>query len=145
MTDSERVFTILMTDDDAEDCLLVGEILARTPFKLRFLSLSSAEELLDYLLRESPAAPRPDLVLLDLNMPKKDGREALREIRSVERLRWLPIVVLTTSTAEEDVDSCYAAGANSFVTKPPSYRGWTELINNLLSYWFGVVRLPRAE
>lgn len=134
-----------MADDDADDCLLVRESLAKTGLRHEFIAVGNGEELLAYLRHEQPNAARPDLILLDLNMPKKDGRETLRELRAAEAWRAIPVVVLTTSMAEDDIKACYTAGANSFVTKPSTYREWIEWIDVLAHYWFGVVRLPQNE
>ena len=87
-------------------------------------------------------APRPDLILLDLNMPRKDGREALQEIKADPELRQIPIVVLTTSKADEDIYRTYDLGVNSYITKPVSFEGLVEVMKTLTSYWFHIVRLP---
>ncbi|MDZ7261448.1 MAG: response regulator, partial [candidate division KSB1 bacterium] len=115
--------TILMAEDDPEDRLLVKDAWeeSRVLNELRFVE--DGEELMDYLYRRGPyaepaRAPRPGLILLDLNMPRKDGREALKEIKADPELRRIPIVVLTTSKAEEDILRTYDLGANSFITKP---------------------------
>ena len=89
--------------------------------------------------------PRPDLILLDLKMPRKDGREALSELKADPRLRSMPIVVLTTSTARDDIGFCYRMGVNSYITKPATFRGLVELVKTLSKYWFELVELPAAE
>lgn len=109
--------------------------------------VQDGEELLDYLLRRGDYAdpaesPDPDLVLLDLNMPRKDGRAALREIREDDRLRRLPVIVLTTSDAERDVYSSYDLGANSYIIKPNSFDAFCEVMAQVTNYWFNVVHLP---
>src|SRR5215211_1811341 len=123
MNANARPIVILLADDDEEDRMLAGDALeeSRVVNDLRFVE--DGEELLDYLYRrgrysEPGAAPTPGLILLDLNMPKKDGREALREIKADADLRRIPVVVLTTSKAEEDIYRTYDLGANSFITKP---------------------------
>jgi CheY-like chemotaxis protein len=149
MCQGGRRFVILMADDDAEDCLLVRDAVEETrlPHQVRFVP--DGEELLDYLKRQGQYAeehsPRPDLILLDLNMPKKDGREVLRQLKCDPRLRAIPVVVLTTSTSEDDVAYCYQTGASSFLSKPVSYRAWIEMIGNLFSYWFQLVKLPTDQ
>ena len=139
--------TVLVAEDDPDDRQLTREAFeaTRIPGQLRFVE--DGEELLDYLLTRGrysdPAqAPRPDLLLLDLNMPRKDGREALREIKSVESLRGLRIVVLTTSHSERDIRASYALSATSYITKPTSYRGLIEVVGAIAKYWLDVVELP---
>ncbi|MGA2034838.1 MAG: response regulator [Thermoguttaceae bacterium] len=129
-----------MADDDADDCLLVEEALRESgrPHQLRIVR--DGEELLDYLCARGAYAdrrnaPLPDLILLDLKMPKKDGREALKEIKSDPLLKCVPIVVLTTSTDGEDIGFSYRMGANSYVTKPVTFRGLVELMDLLIRYW----------
>jgi CheY-like chemotaxis protein len=111
---------------------------------LRFVE--DGQELMDYLRREgeyaNTDAPRPGIILLDLNMPRKDGRQALKEIKADPELRRIPVVVLTTSKAEEDVLRTYDLGANSFITKPVTFEGLVEIIRALGNYWFRVVELP---
>ncbi len=140
--------TILMADDDDEDRLLTKDALeeARLVNDLRFVV--DGEELMDYLLRRGkfapPAdAPLPGLILLDLNMPRKDGREALAEIKSNSTLRHIPVVVLTTSKAEEDIVRTYDLGVNSFVVKPVTFHGLVDAMRALAKYWFELVELPR--
>jgi CheY-like chemotaxis protein len=112
---------------------------------LRFVE--DGEQLMDYLYRrgrytDPASAPRPGVILLDLNMPKKDGQEALKEIKSDPRLRHIPVVVLTTSRTEEDVLRSYDLGVNSFVTKPVTFAAMVELMKTLGKYWFEIVELP---
>jgi two-component system response regulator len=138
---------ILMAEDDADDRLLVKEALeeSRVLNELRFVE--DGEELLDYLRRQGRyaadgASPRPGLVLLDLNMPRKDGREALREIKADPDLRRIPIVVMTTSKAEEDIFRSYDSGASSYITKPVTFERLVELMKTLGQYWIEFVELP---
>ena len=146
MSQSEAPFVILMADDDAEDCLLVKEAVAETqlPHVLRFVA--DGEELLEYLNRTgryaNGGAPRPNLILLDLNMPRKDGREVLGYLQKDAGFKTIPVVVLTTSASEDDVNYCYRNGANSFVCKPATFRAWIDTIRTLCSYWFQLVNLP---
>jgi CheY-like chemotaxis protein len=149
MADERGLRTILIADDDADDCLLVQEALreSKQPHDLRVVR--DGQQLLDYLrqrgdYRNSPA-PRPDLILLDLKMPRKDGREALSEIKADSKLRSIPIVVLTTSTAVDDIAFCYRTGANSFITKPATFSRLVELLSALSQYWFEIVELPDVE
>lgn len=142
---------ILMADDDEEDCELTRDALqdARLANEMRFVY--DGQELLDYLRREgdyadpSVESPRPGIILLDLNMPKKDGREALAEIKSDESLRRIPIVVLTTSKDEEDVLRTYDLGVNSFITKPVTFAGLVEVMHTWTRYWLEIVELPDGD
>lgn len=138
---------ILMAEDDADDRLLVKEALeeSRVLNELRFVE--DGEELLEYLRRQGryageEQAPRPGLVLLDLNMPRKDGREALREIKADPELRRIPVVVMTTSKAEEDIFRSYDSGASSYITKPVTFERLVELMRTMGQYWIEFVELP---
>lgn len=144
MTDLRQPIIILMADDDADDRMLTKEALAesRVLNDLRFVE--DGEELMDFLNRrgEFADAPRPGLILLDLNMPRKDGREALKEIKADPTLRRIPIVVMTTSKAEEDIFRSYDLGASSFITKPVTFDRLVELMKTLGQYWVEFVELP---
>ena len=138
---------ILMADDDADDRMLARDALeeSRVLNDLRFVE--DGEELMEYLTRKGKYAdiedsPRPGLILLDLNMPKKDGREALKEIKSDPNLRRIPVVIMTTSKAEEDVFRSYDFGASSFITKPVTFDRLVELMRTLGEYWVEFVELP---
>lgn len=142
-----RTFTILMADDDPDDRLLVREALeeARVTYETHFVA--DGDALLDYLHRrgeyvDADAAPRPCLILLDLNMPRVDGREALRQIKADPDLRRIPIVILTTSKAPEDVRRCYDLGANAYITKPMTFEGLVDVMGSLSRFWFEIVQLP---
>ena len=144
------VITILLAEDDPDDRILTRDALSESRLVNELRFVEDGEELLDYLHRRgkygSPdAAPEPGLILLDLNMPRKDGREALREIKSDPSLRHIPVVVLTTSKAEEDVYRSYDLGVNSFVIKPVSFDGLVAVMRSLGRYWFEIVELPTAE
>lgn len=139
--------TILMADDDEDDCMLAREALAESRLTSVLHFVQDGEELMDYLYRrgkyaEESNSPRPGLILLDLNMPKKDGREALREIKADPQLRQIPIVVLTTSKSEEDIYRSYDLGANSFITKPVTFASLVEVMRITVRYWFEIVELP---
>jgi CheY-like chemotaxis protein len=147
MTPPRTSITILMADDDADDRLMAQEAFeeARLANELHFVE--DGEALMDYLYRRGSYATRsaaqdPGLILLDLNMPKKDGREALKEIKEDPALRHIPIVVLTTSKAEEDILRTYDLGVSSFITKPVTFAGLVELVQALTRYWFEIVTLP---
>ena len=147
MTDRRRPLTILIADDDIEDQMLLADAFGESQLinDLRFVD--DGEQLLEYLRQQGryadPAtAPRPGVILLDLNMPRKDGREALQEIKADPTLRQIPIIVLTTSRAEEDIFRSYDLGVNSFITKPVSFGAMVELLKALRQYWFEIVELP---
>lgn len=139
--------TILMADDDEDDCMLAREALAESRLRNDLHFVQDGEELMDYLYRrgqyaQKSSSPRPALILLDLNMPKKDGREALREIKTDPNLRQIPVVVLTTSKSEEDIYRTYDLGANSFITKPVTFASLVEVMKTIEKYWFEIVELP---
>jgi len=136
-----------MADDDADDRLLAKDALAECRLANELHFVENGEELLDYLLRRGRYtslgdAPRPGLILLDLNMPKKDGREALKEIKADPELRKIPVVVLTTSRADTDIGRIYELGANSFISKPVSFDSLVDVMKILGRYWFEIVELP---
>jgi CheY-like chemotaxis protein len=138
---------ILMADDDEDDILLTHKALQKGKLLNTLYSVQDGEELLDYLFHRGkhtdPAkAPRPGIILLDLNMPKKDGREALKEIKSHANLQDIPIVIFTTSKAEEDIYRSYKLGVNSFITKPVTFESMIEVMQALGKYWFEIVTLP---
>lgn len=147
MKNGSQPIVILMADDDADDRILTKDALeeSRVVNDLRFVE--DGEELMDYLKRrgefsDPASAPKPGLILLDLNMPKKDGREALREIKADPDLRRIPIVVMTTSQAEEDIFRSYDLGASSFITKPVTFDRLVELMRTMGQYWVEFVELP---
>jgi len=146
MTEANPVH-ILIADDDPDDCLLIREAFneCRVANPLHFVH--NGEELMDYLKRRPPYTddkehPLPGLILLDLNMPLKDGREALMEIKAGKQLRAIPVVILTTSSAEEDIVHSYQAGGSSYITKPASFSGLLKVVKALSNYWLEIVRLP---
>ncbi len=143
-----KPITILMADDDPDDCLMAKDALEESRLANGIRFVEDGEELLDYLHQRGKyvapeAAPRPGLILLDLNMPRMDGREALREIKADSELRRIPVVVLTTSKAEEDILRTYDLGANSFIIKPVTFEALVEVMKTLAMYWFEIVELPR--
>lgn len=147
MSDRAGSVVILMADDDPDDRELTREALEECRLLNPLHCVADGEELLDYLRRrgrfgEPGAAPTPGIILLDLNMPKMDGREALAEIKADPELRHLPVVVLTTSKEEEDVVRSYDLGASSVITKPVSFEGLVEVARTLGAYWFELVALP---
>ncbi len=147
---ASKSIVILMADDDADDRLLAKDALAECRLANELHFVENGEELLDYLHRRGKFvnlsnSPRPGLILLDLNMPKKDGREALKEIKDDPRLRTIPVVVLTTSRADTDISRIYELGANSFITKPVSFDSLVEVMKILGRYWFEIVELPARK
>jgi len=143
-----KPITILMADDDPDDQLLTKDAFEECKLANDLRFVNDGEELMDYLCRKGDFknpedSPRPGLILLDLNMPRKDGREALEEIKSDPDLRRIPIVVLTTSKAEEDILKSYDLGINSFIVKPVSFEGLVEVVKTLGKYWFEIVELPK--
>ncbi len=149
MSKQNDPISILMADDDLDDQMLAREALAEARLVNSLYFVEDGEELLDYLhnrgkYAEQPS-PRPGLILLDLNMPKKDGRQALKEIKEDADLRRIPIVVLTTSDAEEDIFRTYELGVNSYIKKPVTFEGLVEVMKSLRKYWFEIVQLPQNE
>jgi CheY-like chemotaxis protein len=144
--DTPGSITILMADDDADDRMLAADAMRESRLGNTLRCVEDGQELMDYLMRRGKYAiidaPRPGLILLDLNMPRKDGRQALEEIKSDPDLRRIPVVILTTSKSEEDVFRSYDLGANSFITKPVTFDGLVEIVRALGTYWFKIVELP---
>ena len=150
MEKTRESVVILMADDDEDDRLMAKEALeeARICNEMRFVE--DGVELLDYLKRRGQYAdpeksPCPGLILLDLNMPRMDGREALKEIKSDPELRRIPVVVLTTSKEEEDIIRTYDLGVNSFITKPVTFEGLVQVMKTLAEYWLEIVSIPQGK
>ena len=142
-----KPITILYADDDPEDRMLIQEAWAENRLANNLHFVEDGEELMNYLRRQGRYSdladqPLPGMILLDLNMPRKDGREALQEIRSDPRLRPIPVVILTTSKAEEDIVRAYNLGVNSFILKPVTFQSLVDLTRTLSKYWFELVELP---
>ena len=149
MPHSEEMVEILMADDDPDDRLLASKALHEYRLKNGIRFVEDGEELMDYLFHrgkyaDPASSPRPGLILLDLNMPRKDGREALAEIKADPELHRIPVVVLTTSKAEEDIVRAYDLGVNSYITKPVTFQGLAEIMKTLSIYWFEIVKLPNG-
>jgi len=147
MNAKPKTHVILMADDDADDRLLAKDALEEAHVEGQLHFVENGEELLDFLQRRGPygngvAVPRPTLILLDLNMPKKDGREALRAIKADPELRRIPVVVLTTSKADTDINGLYDLGANSFITKPFQFDALVNVMRTIGDYWLKTVELP---
>ena len=147
MRRAQEPVTILMADDDEEDRMMTREALEEVAPANRLRFVRDGEELMEYLYRRGnfadPAeAPRPSLLLLDLKMPRKNGHEALREIRTDPGFRSMPVVVLTTSKAEEDIQRAYELGVNSFIAKPANFSELVRVMEAVATYWFDTVALP---
>jgi two-component system, response regulator len=147
MIESRKPIDILLAEDDEDDYLLIADALKESRLANRIYWVKDGEELMDYLHRQGDysnpeASPSPGIILLDLNMPRKDGREALREIKSEPGLRRIPIIILTTSQAEEDILRSYDLGVNSFIRKPVRFEDFIEMVQVLGKYWFQIVELP---
>jgi CheY-like chemotaxis protein len=145
-----KPITILYADDDPEDRMLVKDAWEENRLANELHCVEDGEELMDYLHRRGKYSTLegsllPGLILLDLNMPRKDGTEALREIKADPRLRSIPTVVLTTSKAEEDIVRAYDLGVNSFIVKPVTFPALLELMLAISKYWFEIVELPSKE
>lgn len=141
MVDRSKV-PILVADDDPEDRQLIKEALQESRLLNEVQFVGDGEELMAHLQQCSQL---PGLILLDLNMPRKDGREALGEIKSNPAFKQIPVVVLTTSKAEEDIYRTYNLGVNSFITKPVTFTSLVEVMRDLGRYWFEIVELPKER
>lgn len=143
----EDMITIHMCDDDPDDRLLFKDAIDEANMLNEISFTRDGQDLLDFLNRageheDLKDKPLPDIILLDLNMPRKDGREALREIKRNEKFKHIPIVVLTTSKQDEDILKSYNLGANSYISKPVTFEKLVELVSRLSDYWFKIVKLP---
>lgn len=141
---------ILIAEDDEEDRMLLKDAMQEGKLANSLQFVEDGEQLLDYLQGKEPYAdrstyPLPVLILLDLNLPKIDGREALKTIKADPQLRRIPVIILTTSKAEEDILRTYELGVNSFITKPVSFEGLVDITETLSRYWFEIVALPPQE
>jgi len=150
MRNDGETITILLADDDPDDRQMTKDAMMECRLANDIHFVEDGEQLVDYLYRRGPYAALagmrlPGLILLDLNMPRKDGREALKEIKADPELRRIPVVVLTTSKAEEDILRSYDLGVNSYITKPVSFAALVETITVLGKYWFEIVELPSPE
>jgi CheY-like chemotaxis protein len=149
MSEKRQIPPILMAEDDADDRLMAKKALTSNFVANPLVTVNNGVELLEYLHQKGkysdPAlSPRPCFILLDLNMPKMDGREALKIIKEEEDLKGIPVVVMTTSKAEEDIFKSYGEGVNSYITKPVTFDGLVKVIKALKDYWLEIVELPAA-
>jgi CheY-like chemotaxis protein len=147
MTPQPEPVEILLVEDDPGDVLMTTEALAESKVLNNLTVVSNGEEALRFLLQEDEhsGAVRPDLILLDLNLPRVDGREVLARVKADERLRTIPVVILTTSEAEEDIVRSYDLHANAYVTKPVDFDSFVEVIRQVDDFFISVVRLPRGR
>jgi CheY-like chemotaxis protein len=150
MTGKQNIAPILMAEDDPDDRLMAEKAFLENRIANSLVTVANGVELLDYLRQQgkyagSSTAVKPCFILLDLNMPKMDGREALRIIKSDEKLMRIPIVIITTSKAEEDILISYNVGANSYITKPITFEGLVKVIKTLKDYWLEIVELPQTN
>ncbi len=148
-TDRNRL-VLMMVDDDEDDCILVNEALKAACSGCTFRCVGDGEEILEYLHRSGrykdvESSPVPDLILLDLNMPRMGGREVLKKLKTEPRFRAIPVIILTTSKELDDVKACYDLGANSYITKQPSFDEVVSSIKTLMEYWIEVATLPRKK
>ena len=142
---TNKPITILMAEDNATDVMLTKEALAHAKLLNTLHVVDDGIEAMDFLHRRGKhvKAPQPDLILLDLNMPRKNGQEVLAEIKESDRLKHIPVVILTTSKAEEDVVKAYGLHANCYVIKPVDFDVFAEVVRSIQQFWFSVVTLPR--
>lgn len=144
---NKRAVIILIADDDPDDRLMAIDAFKENHLKNDIHFVEDGEDLMNYLRGKGKYAdrsihPLPGLILLDLNMPRKDGREALKEIKSDPELKRIPVIILTTSKAEEDIIKSYDLGVNCFITKPVTFQGLVEVTKVIGKYWFEIVELP---
>lgn len=147
MPNRVKPVTILMADDDPDDRQMTKEAFAESHLANDLRFVVDGEELLDYLNRrgrysDPTSSPRPSIILLDLNMPRKDGREALQEIKRDPRFRTIRVIVMTTSKAEEDIIRSYDLSAASYITKPVTFEGLLDVVKTMGKYWLQIVELP---
>ncbi len=146
MDKEPQSISFLMADDDPEDQIILREAFRKARLLNRMDCVGDGVELLAYLRRHGKyaGAPRPDIILLDLNMPRKGGLDALAEIRADPALKTIPVVVLTCSDAEEDILRTYQLGVNSYIRKPVNFESLVDVVRKLGSYWLEIVELPKA-
>ncbi|MFA7060850.1 MAG: response regulator [Pedobacter sp.] len=143
----KKVIDILLVEDDAGDVELTREGLAAGNMFVHLHTVDDGIKALRFLRREEPYADaiRPDIILLDLNLPRMDGRGTLKEIKSDERLRSIPVIVLTTSEADSDILKCYELGASCYISKPVGFQEFLKVVRSLEDFWFTIVKMPPKE
>ncbi|GJL62019.1 MAG: response regulator [Nitrospirales bacterium] len=142
---SGKPITVLLVEDDQEDILLTQDALRRSKLTIELEVVTNGEHALSYLRQESPYTDklRPDLVLLDINLPRKNGWEVLEAIKTHDRLKSLPVTMLTTSSEDPDIQRSYELGANSYITKPVGIEEFHRVVQAIEDFWFTIVKLPR--
>ncbi|MBE9161015.1 MULTISPECIES: response regulator [Microcoleaceae] len=150
MNYNNKSFTLLIANDDEDTRFLMQEAMREVRLTIKIKFVENGEQVLDYLYGRGEYAGisnwhQPDLILLDLNMPRLDGRETLTSIRADPDLQQIPVVILTTSHRSGDILLCYSLGANSFISKPVTFEGLVEVMKTLCKYWFEIVSLPRRD
>jgi|SRR5580704_10898424 CheY-like chemotaxis protein len=150
MNASGSAMTVLVADDDEDDRRFIRKAWAKERAPAALMFVENGEELIDYLshagkYRDPASSPRPSIILLDLNMPRKDGRQSLKEIKANPGLRQIPVIIFTTSQADEDIDDSYLLGANSFISKPRTFTALVDIMQTIGSYWIDLVDLGPAN
>jgi CheY-like chemotaxis protein len=143
---TKKSIHILIAEDDADDKLLIIKAFQKTLAKENITCVTDGEELINYLQKSSNSEnslfPIPDIILLDLNMPRKDGMTTLQEIKSHEEFRKIPVIIFTTSSLNEDIQMTYKMGTNSFITKPGNFKDLVKITQEINNYWSNTVILP---
>lgn len=147
---NDKQVIVVVADDDEDDRLMTREAFQESGLANKVLFVQDGVELMDYMYRrgkfaDPESSPRPGLILLDLNMPRMDGHEALKLLKSDEALRPIPVTIFTTSKAQEDIVRTYGLGSNCFVTKPVSFTGLVDTIRQLGNFWFDLVEIPISK
>jgi len=144
MTDSDKTAEILLAEDNPGDVMLTKKALEKGKLANNLHVVTDGVVALEFLRREGEYedSPRPDIILLDLNMPRKDGQDVLKELKNDDDLCRIPVVVLTSSESEEDIAKSYELNANAYLTKPVDFDGFIEIVNRLENFWFKVVKFP---
>lgn len=143
-SERDRPFEILLIEDNSGDVLLTKEAFEEIDYRDHINVARDGEDGLDYLYKRGPyeKAMRPDLILLDLNLPRKDGREVLQVIKNDDSLKSIPVIVLTTSKSDRDINICYDLHANCYITKPVDFEEFLSIMKQVVDYWLKLVRLP---
>lgn len=138
---------VLLIEDSFDDVFLMKEVLKESKININLHVVPDGEKALDFIFKNEPykEVPTPDLIMLDLNLPKIDGREVLLKLKTDEKLKTIPIVVLTTSQTEEDINTAYSTNANCYITKPVDLQQFIKVLNTIEEFWFTIVRLPHRE
>ena len=144
MTTQWQTPTVICADDDPEDCLLLADAVKEAGLNWNLEFVEDGEELLKHLRKHvnDTSSDQPAMILLDLNMPRKDGRQALREIKADSQLRHIPVIVLSTSTSVEDVASTFELGGNAFIPKPTSFQRFVEIMETVADFWLNTIIHP---